>query len=338
MSRQGHPGHGPREPVTRGAPAVPGSIRRTIVTDAEGGRSPGGVLALRGSARDLHVGPAGGATVVDTATTDLVIDRSAGAPVVAELVTMPARPGAGVLVGGPAQSGFRAALAAALPEEQATGSLLYRLLDDVPGMMIISGYARAVEPPVDVAAGGGRTPPANVCSGWRSDGTMMVAIRRDGGLPPMSGPAAPDLAADGPGAWHPHRTQQPGEVRRVRRTDVVTAGAVVRVEAMFRDTYRDTAGAESVVHEYRLEVQVDRADRRIRTVRAEPRVLPWTECPIAAASAERLVGLEIDLVPRVVRAGFAGTSTCTHLNDALRALADVPALLAHLERPAAPGL
>jgi hypothetical protein len=31
-----------------------------------------------------------------------------------------------------------------------------------------------------------------------------------------------------------------------------------------------------------------------------------------------------------VRAEFLGISTCTHLNDALRALEDVPALVRHL--------
>ena len=59
-------------------------------------------------------------------------------------------------------------------------------------------------------------------------------------------------------------------------------------------------------------------------------MLPWFECPEAAGSAERLVGRPLDGLRASVRAEFLGTSTCTHLNDALRALEDVPALVRHL--------
>ena len=58
-----------------------------------------------------------------------------------------------------------------------------------------------------------------------------------------------------------------------------------------------------------------------------PRVLPWQECPSAAASGSRLVGADIRELRSLVRDGFAGTSTCTHLDDALRSLEDVAALL-----------
>ena len=59
-----------------------------------------------------------------------------------------------------------------------------------------------------------------------------------------------------------------------------------------------------------------------------PRVLPYVECPSAAASAARLAGQDLDALRERVRADFVGTTTCTHLNDLLRSLEDVRALWA----------
>jgi hypothetical protein len=59
---------------------------------------------------------------------------------------------------------------------------------------------------------------------------------------------------------------------------------------------------------------------------ATPQLLPWVDCP-AALSASRLAGLPESGLRRHVRDTFLGTSTCTHLNDTLRSLEDIPALL-----------
>ena len=66
------------------------------------------------------------------------------------------------------------------------------------------------------------------------------------------------------------------------------------------------------------------------TCDAIPQVLPWVECPVAAASAWSLVGTPIGDVRRAVRSTFHGTHTCTHLNDLLRSVGDVPALIGRL--------
>jgi len=62
---------------------------------------------------------------------------------------------------------------------------------------------------------------------------------------------------------------------------------------------------------------------------------PWAECPAAAASARRLAGQPLAGQPLAglrahVRQTLTGTSTCMRLNDTLRALEDVPALLSLL--------
>ena len=77
------------------------------------------------------------------------------------------------------------------------------------------------------------------------------------------------------------------------------------------------------MHEYAVVATVDATTRTVLTISATAHVLPWQECPQALASAVRLVGEPVTDLRRVVRREFTGTSTCTHLNDVLRLLADV---------------
>jgi Protein of unknown function (DUF2889) len=67
---------------------------------------------------------------------------------------------------------------------------------------------------------------------------------------------------------------------------------------------------------------------------ATPRVLPWRECPQAAASAQRLAGMSVVGLRRQVREELTGPTTCTHLNDTLRGLEDVEHLVRSLEQAA----
>jgi hypothetical protein len=112
-------------------------------------------------------------------------------------------------------------------------------------------------------------------------------------------------------------------VRRRRRIDVGSADGALHVDAMFRDSHFDDDGNESAVHEYALAATIDAATLEITSAAATPHVLPYIECPSAAASTGRLVGLRLDELRDRVRSEFVGTSTCTHLNDLLRSLEDV---------------
>lgn len=99
---------------------------------------------------------------------------------------------------------------------------------------------------------------------------------------------------------------------------------------MFRDTHVDPNGTATVLHEYTLTATVDAATGSVMSCAAVPRVLPWVECPVAAASAGQLAGRPIAEVRDTVRRELRGVSTCTHLNDLLRSLGDVPHLAATL--------
>ena len=81
------------------------------------------------------------------------------------------------------------------------------------------------------------------------------------------------------------------------------------------------------MHEYTVGGSVDTSTRTITSVTADVRVLPWQECPGAIGSATRVRGMTLSEMRNRIRGEFVGTSTCTHLNDTLRAIADLDALL-----------
>ena len=316
-------GHGPRRPTEALPARRPGSVRRTAVTDILRPEGLEGVIELLGSATDVLMATDGADVVLGGATVDAAVDPGPR-PTVLRLSADPARPALGALVGGPAMSGLRGRARTALPAEFDAATPLGLLLDDLPVCVLISGYASASEPPVG-RPGMRRTPPADVCSGWRSDGAMMTAIATTGALPLLVGPPAPALGPVGDRAGGaPDLARQ--AMRRRRWMDLRREAGDLLVESGFRDSYRDSAGTEQIVHEYLLSARVRESDLTVVDIAAEPRVLPWQECPWAAASAGRLVGRRVGTFREHVADAFTGTTTCTHLNDLLRSLDDVAAL------------
>jgi hypothetical protein len=162
-------------------------------------------------------------------------------------------------------------------------------------------------------------------------------------------PGSSGLAPDGTSRWT-HRTQpvQPLEasvdvlawhdiqqiseisMRRARRIDVWVEDDEVRVDAMFQDSSTRPEGGRIAVHEYTLSASADLSTMTLSSVTPVPRVLPYAECPLAVLNAGSLVGTPLAELRRVVLERLQGVSGCTHLNDALRALADVPLLAARL--------
>jgi hypothetical protein len=102
---------------------------------------------------------------------------------------------------------------------------------------------------------------------------------------------------------------------------------------MFRDTWMDLEGREEVLHEYAVAATLDPTGESIHTISADPRVLPFGECPAAAGYVSKLGGLTVAGLRRSVRETLVSTESCTHLNDLLRALGDV-AFLRERVRPA----
>ncbi len=313
-------------------PRIPGSVRRTSSVDALRPDGLEGPLILVGRARDIR-------TTADRRTTDsdpeLVAEASTrvaidyfGQRLVTAVSCEPATAGTDTLVGTRAGSGFRTALDRAVPQLTADGTLLGLLLDEVPVVTLISGSA--------IARVSGKRPrntimpPTDVCAGWKAGGVMDVS-QREGRFALLGiGPSAPALEdATDPLGWHTMPDLPPGSIRRRRRIDVVPGpqhGAVT-VEGLFRDTFCEADGTQKVIHEYAVRATVDLATGTIRSTSATPHVLPGPDCPVAAASASRLVGQGLLGLRDVLRADLAGPTTCTHLTDQLRALADMHALI-----------
>jgi hypothetical protein len=293
-------------------------------------------LHLAGAARDLETTDRG-ARVRDAATLEAEIDPHRH---LARFQLVPDRPEATAIVGSRVGSGFRAQVAAVLPGER--GTPLGVLLDDLPGATLISGYVRvrseahAGRPPGSSVPTAALDAMTDVCSGWRASGRAMESVASGDGIPLQDCPPAPDLAggeasSDSLG-WHDIGPLAPGTMRRRRRIDVgglpprPNGNDLVEVDAMFRDTYGEPDGTEVVLHEYGLRAALDPDGLVVRSIEAAPAVLPFGECPLAAANVEDLVGRGIGDFRAAVREQLTGIRSCTHLNDMLRVLADVPSL------------
>ncbi len=305
-------------------PRPTGSIRRTSHIDmsfpAEGG------LHLTGTCRDLVTDA--DARVLAQATVAATLNADS---VLIALETTGGEVAVSVLVDSLVRTGFRAKVDQAMPTEM-QGSPLFVLLDDLPVATLISGYARLYDGDLDRHQADARANMIDVCSGWRADGLMIRSIGTTGRMPIPVGPDAPLPETDDPLAWHHLAPLPTGSMRRRRLIDV-SAGTVqgFKVFATFRDTFVGADDVQRVLHEYTLVGAVD-ADGRITSCVATPRVLPWNECPHAAASASRLVSQHAVDIRRSMR-GVRGVGTCTHLNDLLRSLGDLDVLIEKL-RPA----
>jgi hypothetical protein len=221
------------------------------------------------------------------------------------------------------------------------GELVYLLLDEIPVSTLVSGYAVLhatsrgdLEAKVidDLRPPGPPIHGPDMCAGFQSGGTIMISLGR-GGHAVVTGPDATEVLDRGdPQGWH----DLPGPLRvdamrRWRRHDLWRdADDLLQVDTFFRDSHMAPDGTETIIHEYTVTATIDPAARRVLECEAVPRVLPFVECPQAAASATRLRGMELFGLRPQVRAELLGPSTCTHLNDTLREIEDVVALAPHL--------
>jgi hypothetical protein len=293
-----------------------------------------GDIRLVATGRDLRTAPSGQTEVIDAARVELLVAYGQGRRVVT-IESDPARPELAALAGGGTAGGFRAAIDSALPGERERGSLVYQLLDDVPTAVLVNGYAVSIAlSPAErreVRRGAGSKVNPDLCAGWRVGGTMMREIEESGLPPVFRGPPAGQLGpADDPMAWHRIAPLPPTSMRRARCIDVWRDGGTFAVDAFFRDSHVDGEGVEEIVHEYSVRGAVDSMTLRFSDIGAEIGALPYGDCHAAASSAERLVGVPVAELRDRVRRDFTGPATCTHLNDTLRALEDLPALIAAL--------
>lgn len=312
---------GLNEPIPTTPPRAPGSVRRTSTIDMRS--IAGGGLALDGAARDIRTAADGHAVeVLDQARVRARLDE---AHVLVSIATSAPDALTEPLVGLTVRRGFRDAVHQHLPAKAIDSTALGLLLDELPVAALISGYALLYSGELGATTPSAGSLQADICAGWRSDGTMIVSLVTTGTLPVPMGPEVNSLTDDDPDGWHEMAPLPPATMRRQRLIDV-DPGAPHAVRAMFRDTHADKAGRTTILHEYSLATTYDPEHDALGTVLATPHVLPWDECPAAADSAARLDGRAPGELRELVRDELRGTSTCTHLNDLLRSLANISAL------------
>ncbi|MCW2524166.1 MAG: hypothetical protein JWO63_2501 [Frankiales bacterium] len=329
------PRHGMHEPTTATPARVANSVRRTTSVDMLRPDGTMGDLLLEGRGRDVWTGPGGELAILDEAAMHAVVDFNHGQLMTALSVEPAADTAA--LIGRGAGPGFRSALNTSFPDDLAQATPLFLLLDDVPVTVLISGHVLGAERETNQhyrligdQLREQSLKKANLCAGWVEGGTIMVELRTRGAGPSVTGPAAPELAVEDPDGWHPMPELPISAMRRRRRLDVHAEGHELVVAAMFRDSYVRLDGVETIIHEYNVDARVERDGGAILDILSTPRVLPWGECPAAAKSSDRLVGMKVSELRSFVRKNFLGPSTCTHLNDAIRSLEDVTRLARHL--------
>ena len=313
-------------------------------------------LPIVGGARDLRTGPDGSTTVLAEARVEAAFDTGRR---LVELQSTPAVDWLDDLIGTRAGGGFRRRLDEVVPPEEA-GSLVRQVLDDMPAGLLISGYAFMRLARRQGHAPSSLTPPdvldrmVDLCSGWRAGGVAAESIGTGHGIPMQDCPPAPELhgllaqprrreplpstsatrseagdtgtaASDDPWAWHATDPLPSDHMRRRRCLDLRSEeDGAFSIWAMFRDTVGEPEGGEAVLHEYAVEATG--RDGVLTEVRADPRVLPFPECPGAAAHVADLAGIAVADLPVAVPDTLVGIASCTHLNDLLRALGGLAGL------------
>jgi Protein of unknown function (DUF2889) len=334
-------------PVTESAPTRrSNSIRRTShldVTRRVGGQELGDLDDIGGAARDLLTDSSGAGHTVATACLAISIGPDGRIATVAQ---EPAKPACDSLLDLSIGFGFRSGARELLT--QLDGSLLGLLVDDLSGAPAPSGYgsirerqllggpALPVVPPEQAAAATGALQ-TDVCAGWRAEGVPTRHRQQSLEMPfDETPPEAPDLTTGpDPLAWHMIEDPRLRQSRRIRRLDIWRDGNRIIVDSMFRDSTVDPDEklTQRVVHEYAVSAVLAGDLSEVLEIHADPRSLPFaTDCPLAADSAQLIVGQRPSDLRRVVKKVSRGPVSCTHLNDLMRSLADIPHMAAILDQ------
>ena len=312
----------------------PGSIRRTSTIHVDWPEGIDTPLRAIGHARDLFTPLTGGdGEVVAEDRSEIMgsVRRE-----VMSIATSRRNDDAQKLIGGRAGGYLRAHLANELPQEKADATPLYLLLDDFSGASLVSGWAWSRWPEwkdwVNAMSSGARRqrPVSNVCSGWR-DGARVLD-HDDPTDPAIQSTAAANALPhpDDPRGWHELPEQTGAGLRRARRLDVWWEDGVVRIDVGFQDSGSSPEGRISV-HEYQVQATADPETFNLSSLDVQAHVLPYSECLEALPNVNGMLGKSLEDFRLSVSATLPGVLGCTHLNDVLRSMADVPQLARRLK-------
>ena len=160
--------------------------------------------------------------------------------------------------------------------------------------------------------------------GVRPEASLVGYARRNGTIPSVHGPVAPPLET---GRLHAVEPLRAHGMRRFRRLDLRPATRCRRISMPTSATPTSTAKARrrsctSIRSRVGGHVDANRHLGRCGGAGAAVAGVPRRDRQCGADAGDVVVGVAIR-----IRDEFVGTSTCTHLNDTLRAIADLDALL-----------
>lgn len=332
----------PAEPARTPAGPAPRrraySVRRTssldVVWPANDFESP---MHFMGRARDMYT--AGSRDQYQILAEDSLSAQISRDRVIEQITTQPERDYVDALVGVRGGGRLREALNTALPQRSDTETPLYLLIDDLAGSSLVAVWAWTQW--VDMwsknfgrdlkAESGTRPSMEGICIGYRPgasslnvDGTPKITQNATV-VPPLRNPDDPD-------GWH--ALPEPGGVhfRRARRIDVWREQGRILIDSSFQDSARCPDGRRRAIHEYTVRASADPHTFELLDIDAIAQTLPYTSCLAAPGNTHKLLGTPLNTLRHKVLEQLSRAEGCTHLNDALRALAEVPILIAALDQ------
>lgn len=313
----------------------PGSIRRTTSIDSDWPDGFGEPWMMTGRARDLLT-PVTGESVALAAGDFRILTSPMRA--ILEIAAMPDHPRLQEMVGVRAGGASRHALAATLGDIRGTPT--FQLLDDFAGASLVAGWIWsrwiddwqvAMRRKGTQSTAGNKGRMVNICTGFTEGASSLSDEGSVDHAHQSTTEVGPLVNPDDPVGWHvmPDQGGRP-QARRARRIDIWRAEGVIKVDAGFQDSGPNPQGTRTAIHEYRVYAEVDEGDGTLLSLQALPLILPFRECPGASMKVGRLIGQPVAEFRQAVLDTLIGTLGCTHLNDVLRAFADVPELARHL--------
>ncbi len=331
----------PPPPRTTANPAparTANSVRRTMSIDVCWPDGEMGNRLFVGRCRDYRTPAGGGAgTVLDEAEfrASLNADKT-----ITSIEATPAPAKVDQLVGVRGGNHLRLFIKETMPELISEGAPIYLPLDDISGTSLVSAFAwsqwhddwterlRANFKPGEFEKL--MTDRINVCwglqdgnSGVSGDGPSRDVAQADAG--DVRNPVDPE-------GWHELFEMDGPGFRRARRIEVQRddKAGLIRIEAAFQDSAKRKTSGRVAIHEYNISATADLATGKLLTLEPEARILPFGECPGAIHNTQRLIGRTLGEIREAVLEQLRGPQGCTHLNDALRAMAEVPKLARYL--------
>jgi hypothetical protein len=325
-----------RNPAGHAPLRRPGSIRRTSSIETTWPEGFGQPMLMQGRARDLYTPADGGAPQV-LGEDRFTILASASREILSIAVS-PDRPHAQDLVGVRAGGASRQALNEIMAQERAKGTPLFLLLDDFAGASLVANWVWSRWVPdwaeraaASAASGAGRRGPMEgVCTGFAPGSSALGG--ETGRMKDQNCMPVPSLInPDDPLGWHELAVQEGVGKRRARRIDVWREADGLALDVGFQDSGTSPEGGDRIaIHEYHVTAKAAGDPLALTDLAITAHILPFAECPGAVANAQRMLKIPLgDLRARVLDT-LPGTLGCTHLNDVLRSMAEVPQLAARL--------